>query len=129
MLYSAVGSMIEIFCRSGPSAATCNWWRAGQQLGELGLRRGRRVAAEPPGAAAPAPPNMLLPAPPDSAAGRPRSVLTFTVPSTVWVWDAAILVMICSAVIEGSEGSPASASAGTSLMVAAAMPATATGTP
>jgi hypothetical protein len=55
-------------------------------------------------------------------------VVTFTVPSTVWVSDAAIFVSNCSAVIEGSEGSPLSASAGTRLMVAAATPATATGT-
>ena len=56
-------------------------------------------------------------------------MVTFTVPSTVWVSEAAIFVSSCSAVSEGSEGSPASASAGTRPMVAAAMPATATGTP
>lgn len=60
--------------------------------------------------------------------GRPRSVLIFTVPDRCWTSDFAIFSMSCCAVIFGRSGSPESASAGTSPIVAAATPITVTGT-
>lgn len=60
--------------------------------------------------------------------GMPRSVLIFTVPENCSVSDAAIFSMSSWAVIFGRSGSPELASAGTRPIVAAATPATATGT-
>ena len=127
-LYSAAGWMMEIFCRSGPSAATCRVWLPTSNCTNWRCGSAREVSGEPSAGGAAAPPNTLLPVVPDSREGSPRSVLNFTVPSTVRVSDAAILASNCSAVSLGKEGSPLSASAGTRLIVAAVTPTTATGT-
>lgn len=60
--------------------------------------------------------------------GRPRSVLILNVPESCSASEAAMFSMSCCALIFGRSGSPVLASAGTSPMVAAATPATATGT-
>ncbi len=66
---------------------------------------------------------------PDGREGRPRSVEIFTEPDSCWVSEAATLAIRSWALIFGRSGSPLLASAGTSPIVAAATPATATGTP
>ncbi|MGY3682118.1 hypothetical protein ACVWXU_005741 [Streptomyces sp. TE33382] len=58
----------------------------------------------------------------------PRSVLIFSVPESRCSSEDAIFSMSSWALIFGSSGSPESARAGTSPIVAAATPATATGT-
>lgn len=58
----------------------------------------------------------------------PRSVVILTVPDSCSVSDAAIFSISSAALIFGRSGSPVEASAGTRPMVAAVMPATATGT-
>lgn len=75
----------------------------------------------------PAPSGTKEPASPPRD-GMPRSVLIFTVPDSCSVSEAAIFSMSSCAVISGRSGSPELASAGTSPIVAAATPATATGT-
>lgn len=63
-----------------------------------------------------------------ASAGSPKSVVIFTEPEIVCVSEAAIFSISFWAEIFGRSGVPALASAGTSPMVAAAMPAAATGT-
>ncbi len=120
-LYSAAFSSRETFCRSGPSAATRRVWVP--VASSVSLADG---SAEEPSPDFVAPDSMLLSRPPRS--GRPRSVLIFTVPDSCWTSDLAILSRSCCAVTLGRFGSPESASAGTSPMVAAATPTTVTGT-
>ena len=55
--------------------------------------------------------------------------MTRTVPDSCWTSDSAILAIRSCAEIFGRSGAPAPANAGTSPIVAAAIPATATGTP
>lgn len=117
-LYSAASSRIDTFWRSGPSAAmrrVCV-----PEASSVSFASGEADSSEPPPLGANEP---RLPSP-----GRPRSVVIFIVPESCWVSEAAIFSMSCCALIFGRLGSPAAASAGTSPMVAAATPATPTGT-
>lgn len=120
-LYSDVSSRIETRCLSGPSAATRRVWVPDASS----VIRSCGSALEPP--LPPAPPGAKDSARPPSD-GMPRSVLIFTVPESCSVSEAAIFSMSFCALIFGRSGSPLLASAGTSPIVAAATPATATGT-
>ncbi|EYT84584.1 hypothetical protein CF54_00675 [Streptomyces sp. Tu 6176] len=121
-LYSAALSTSETFCRSGPSAATRSV--CVPEASSVSLELGSADEPSPPPRA---PEARLLSRPPRF--GSPRSVVILTVPDRRSTSDLAIFSMSCCAVIFGRSGSPESASAGTSPMVAAATPTTATGTP
>lgn len=121
-LYSAASSSSETFCLSSPSDATRSVCVPEASSVSLVEGSADEPSPEPEG---PAAEPSELSRPPRS--GSPRSVVIFTVPDSCCTSDAAIFSMSSCALIFGRSGSPESASAGTSPMVAAAMPTTVAG--
>ncbi|MDH6488097.1 hypothetical protein M2157_004096 [Streptomyces sp. SAI-127] len=122
-LYSAAFSSSETFCLFSPSAATRSVCVPEASSVSLVEGSAEEPSPEPEG---PAAEPSELSRPPRS--GSPRSVVIFTVPDSCCTSDAAIFSMSSCALIFGRSGSPESASAGTSPIVAAAMPTTVAGT-